>query len=255
MNTARWLSGWRFARAQVGIRTIGVLVAVALLMVGCDHEETPPVVEETPPVVVIPPHDFGDNNPALYVAMGDSITWGVDATPYPVHLASLLAQTVINDGVSGEHAYEAAARVDALLAHYKPGFLLILYGANDLLHAGHADAIAEDLRFIVQAAKNAKTIPILATLTPMARSHGVFDSGTKSINAFIRQMALEEDVLLVDLETVFGDFDNDEDPYVLDADDLLLWDGLHPNEAGSWEIALAFEAVIRASAPTALSVR
>lgn len=185
-------------------------------------------------------HDFGDNNPNLYVAMGDSITEGVNVIPYPVTLSEYLGKVVVNEGFSGEHAYEATGRVDALLANYKPGYLLILYGANDLLHFIPENDIEDNLRFIVTQAKAAKTVPVIATLTPMVRSHGIFDGAVKSLNVRIRKMAKEEGVKLVDLDVIFGNRDADTDPYVLDEDDYLQWDGLHPNEAGTQRMALAF---------------
>lgn len=218
-------------------RVAAVLVGLTVLSAGCDDGGS----GSSESVVK---YDFGANNPDLVVAMGDSIAAGIDTTPYPTMLAGLIDKTVVNEGRSGEHAYEGRARVDDVLARYKPGFLLVLYGANDILHFRGADNIVADLRYIVRAATAAQTFPILATLTPMARSHGVFDGTAQSVSHFIRAMAAEENVLVVDLEEVFDGFDNDADPYVIEADDLLQWDGLHPNEAGNWEIALAFEPVI-----------
>ncbi len=210
------------------------MAMVVILVAGCNDDDSTPVIP------FADTHDFGANNPDLVVVMGDSITYGIDVTPYPRMMADLLALPVVNEGISGEHAYEGLRRVGGVLGLYKPGYLLILYGANDLLHARGADDIAEDLRAMVLAARAAKTIPIVATLTPMARARGVFDEHTKSINHFIRAMAAEENVTVVDLEVVFNGYDNDENPFVMEADDLLQWDGLHPNETGNWEIALAF---------------
>ena len=209
-------------------RFAAALLAVGLVMVGCEDSGDSPS------------HDFGDNDPNLYVAMGDSITEGVDVTPYPFMLSEYLGKTVVNEGYGGEHAYEAVWRIDALLADYKPGYLLILYGANDLLHFVPDYDIVEDLRFLVMRAKESKTIPVIATLTPMVRSHSVFDGAVKSLNSRIREMAKEEGIKVVDLEAIFGDRDADLDPYILDENDYLQWDGLHPNEEGNRQMALAF---------------
>ncbi len=217
---------WRWTMARV----FGMLLvpAMMVLLSGCEDDDR------------TPSHDFGENDSNLLVAMGDSITWGVNTTPYPAYLAQYLGKTVANEGVSGEHAYEARLRVDGVLANYKPGYLLILCGANDLFHGLSAEEIVADLRYMVRAAIASKTIPVLATLTPMVRSHSIFDAGAKYVNIQIRSMASSEGVTLVDLEQVFGNRDADADPYVLDADDYLQWDGVHPNEEGSRQIALAF---------------
>ncbi|MBT3294349.1 MAG: SGNH/GDSL hydrolase family protein [Verrucomicrobia bacterium] len=211
-------------------------IVTVLLVAGCEDGAT------SVPAVVLPSHDFGDNDPDLYVAMGDSITKGIGVAPYPAMLADLILKTVINEGISGEHAYEGAARVGAMLMQYKPGYLLILYGANDIVHRESTEDIVEDLRQIVNAARDVKAVPVLATLTPMVRSHRGFQGPVLALNARIRSLAVAEDILLVDLEAVFDSFDDDEDPYDLDEDDLLQRDGLHPNETGNLEIALAFEA-------------
>ncbi len=210
-----------------------LLLLSVVLLAGCDDDGSPVIS-------IADAHDFGDNNRALVVIMGDSITYGIDVTPYPEMLGSLVPLAIVNEGISGERAFEGADRVNEVLARYRPGYLFVLYGANDVIHSRRADRIAEDLRAIVHASKAAKTIPIVCTLTPMARARGVFDEAVKSVSHFIRAMAAEEDVLVVDLEVIFDGFDNDEDPFVMEADDLLQWDGLHPNEIGNWEIALAF---------------
>ncbi len=217
------------------------MVVLTILVMGCDDGSSG---DSTPPPQAAA-HDFGANDPNLVVVMGDSITWGVNVTPYPEMLASLLGTGVVNEGISGDHAYEGRAKVNGVLARYRPGFLLILYGANDILHFRGANEITEDLRAMILAAKAAHTIPVIATLTPMARTRGIFDSATNDVSHFIRAMAAEEGVTVVDLDVVFNGFDNDADPYIMEADDLLQWDGLHPNETGNWEIALAFEDALR----------
>ncbi|MBL7077174.1 MAG: hypothetical protein ISS31_06870 [Kiritimatiellae bacterium] len=231
------VSSWcRYSGQRCGRTVMALFLAVfAVLVTGCNDDGS------TSAAYIIGTHDFGENDPNIVVVMGDSITTGHDVSrSYPDMMASLLGTTVINEGYSGEHAYEGLRRVNEVLARYKPGFLLILYGANDILHFRGADDIAEDLRSMVRAAMAANTVPVLATLTPMARTRGVFDEHTKSVNHFIRAMAAEEGVEVVDLEIVFDGFDNDADPFVMEADDLLQFDGLHPNETGNWEIALAF---------------
>lgn len=175
-------------------------------------------------------HDFGANNPDVYVAFGDSITSGYNASiPYPAVLSSMLGKTVINKGVSGSKTNEGLARVWSVLGQYKPGYLLILYGANDIIHSRDPAQVAEELRGIIAAAKANGTIPVIATCLPQSKSHLIYNGGIIALNVRIRALAAEEDVRLVDLEPVFSG-----------RDEYMTSDGLHPNNTGHTVIAAEF---------------
>lgn len=176
-------------------------------------------------------HDFGDNDSNVYVAFGDSITQGYGAsTAWPGLLQAKLGKTVVNQGIGGSRASEGAARVNGVLRRYKPGYLLILYGANDIIHGASTASIVANLRSIVQAAKNNKTVPVIATVLPMTRGHAAYDGGVDAVNPEIRKMANEEGATIVDLHSAFS---GKEDTY-------LTADGLHPNNAGQQLIADSF---------------
>jgi lysophospholipase L1-like esterase len=78
---------------------------------------------------------------ASILCVGDSFTYGVGAPEgesYPAHLQKLLdadhgpqTYSVVNEGVPGQNSSELSARLDYLLAAYKPGVVLILTGANN----------------------------------------------------------------------------------------------------------------------------
>lgn len=177
-------------------------------------------------------HDFGPNDKGLVVAMGDSITAGSESPgvpPYPSRLAAMIRKAVQNRGVPGAQASQGAGSVSGVLAGAKPGFITILYGANDAIHQRDADATAANLRFMVQAAKNNQTIPVIATVMPMSGGRAIFNGGVNRINERIRTIAKEEKVKLVDLNKAFS-----RDP------DKYLFDGLHPNDLGDELIALEF---------------
>lgn len=173
-------------------------------------------------------HDFGSNDPNLYAAFGDSITAG-DSTSYPAILSGLIGKPVANEGVPGSTSDQGAARVGGVLRSLKPGYLLILYGANDVIHGRDDAATIANLQSIIQAARNNQTIPVIATLTPMDYSHAIFNGGVKSLNDAIRNLASQEGVTLVDLESAFG-----SNPIYLQSD------GLHPNDQGYALIAQEF---------------
>lgn len=198
---------------------LAVLCSAMCFLSGCEDGES---------------YDYGDNDPNYFVAMGDSITEGVGdcGTPWPERLSAMLGKTIANEGVSGEHAYEGADRVDGVLSAYKPGRLLILYGANDIMHSRDHDEIIEDLRTIIQAAKNNKTVPELATLIPMSGHDEIFATGVESLNEDVRALASEEGVRLVDLEAAF-EATGDVDAY-------MQSDGVHPNSDGNQLIAETF---------------
>lgn len=176
-------------------------------------------------------HDFGDNNPDLYVAMGDSITgdYNGGVEPYPPRLAGLLGKRVVNEGSGGATSGDGAGRVNGVLSGHKPGYLLILYGANDVIRSYGTQGIVDNLRSMIQAAKNNKTVPAIATLTPMTGSHSLWNGSVQNLNTWIRMLASQEDAELVDLEKEFGD-----------GSGFMQSDGLHPNDSGCQLIALAF---------------
>jgi lysophospholipase L1-like esterase len=175
-------------------------------------------------------HDFGANDPNLYVAMGDSIT----AAGYPAHLSGMLGATVINGGTPGAWSDSGAGAVHSALSRYKPGFLLILYGANDTIHEANQDGTINNLRAMIQAAKANQTIPIIGTLTPMIRVHEGWAGRARELSKKIRAMASSEGCRVADLEKAFGHNDS-----------LLQDDGLHPTDAGSQVIAKTFLGRIR----------
>lgn len=170
-------------------------------------------------------HDFGINNPDVLIAMGDSITRG----GYPAILSSMLGKPVANLGVGGSTSDHGAAGINGALAKYKPGFVLILYGANDISFGHPASRVIDNLRYMVQSAKGRQTVPVLATLTPEFGEHAIFEPSVKALNEQIRSLASSEGVALADLESAFGD-----------SSELFQADGLHPTAAGQQLIAQTF---------------
>ncbi len=176
--------------------------------------------------------DVGDNNKDLVVCLGDSITYGYacDGAPYPSQLAAMTGKTVLNYGVPGARASAGTSRIDSVLSR-KPGYVCILYGANDAIKEGgsSANSVKASLRAMIVACKENKTIPIVATTPPMIREHSLFDGGARAINEAIRSVASEEGARLVDLYGPFGS-----------GEEYLGPDGLHPNGAGAELIAKCF---------------
>ncbi len=184
-------------------------------------------------------HDFGRNNPRLCVAMGDSITQGEGSTTsYPSMLSRMLRKTVVNRGDGGSHSLDGRRDVSRFLTIHRPGYLLILYGANDVLHDRSCDAYIENLRFMIRAARQNKTIPILATMTPMTKRHAAFASTVSRYNVKVRELAKSEGVALCDIELHFMTAG-------VTWGGLMQDDGLHPDAQGMRLIAESFYNLMR----------
>ena len=91
------------------------------------------------------------------LALGDSITFGTgadSATAYPAQLASLSAWNVINAGVPGDTAAQAAERLPALLIEHKPTLVVISAGGNDFLRRLPTNETEAALRSAITLARD-----------------------------------------------------------------------------------------------------
>lgn len=92
------------------------------------------------------------------LALGDSLTSGVGATPdaaYPTVLQALTGWQVVNGGVSGDTAAQALARLPGLLQDHQPRLVIVSIGGNDFLRqmsAGAARASIGEISRTAQAA-------------------------------------------------------------------------------------------------------
>ena len=153
---------------------------------------------------------------------------GSEGAPYPTRLAAYSGKTVLNFGVGAVEASYGAKTVGSALAR-KPGYVCILFGANDCIHGTSAETSLASLRRIVQACKANKTRPLVATPTPMRAPHFGQSARILRLTAGIRAIAKEEGVPCIDLNAAFGD-----------GEGLLAPDGLHMTDAGNDLIARKF---------------
>ena len=202
------------------MRTLLPLVLCALFTAGCDHGGGGSS------------HDFGDNDPNVVACVGDSITQGYNCigAPYPSRLAPMSGKAVLNYGVHGSRSSYGASVIGSVLAR-RPGYVCILFGANDAIMGDDPATTKENLRRIVVACKNNKTVPLLATPTPMNGPHSLYAGNVRQVAEAVRQLASEEGVTLVDLHAAFG---SDPSAY-LNPDD-----GLHLSDAGGDLVAKKF---------------
>jgi lysophospholipase L1-like esterase len=220
------------------VRRLAALTLIVSLWSGCGGKGS----SSSGPTTLNPSLDFGQNNPSIYSAFGDSITEGVEriggrsgVTPnsYPAVLEGLLhrldpAAQVLNRGVGGETTFEGAARVRGVLTSDHPGFILILEGTNNL-----GDPLVSDLRAMVRQAKANKTVPLVATIPPQFESNADKNRLIQAANGGIVAMAAQEGIPLVDLYSALQDRS------------LFSDDGLHPNDAGYQVMAQTWFSAIR----------
>lgn len=90
------------------------------------------------------------------LALGDSLTAGVGATPetaYPAVLQTLTGWQVVNGGVSGDTAAQALARLPGLLQDHQPRLVIVSIGGNDFLRQMSAGAAKATIREISRTAQ------------------------------------------------------------------------------------------------------
>ena len=173
----------------------------------------------------------GDNDVNVVAAYGDSITLGdrCECTPYPARLQELIGKTVVNAGSDGTMAIENVDRVRTVIQASRPGFLLILYGHNDITHGVQTSSIVEALRSMAEICLEEHVVPVLATYPEPTGDHAAYAPRELVFNDHVRDLARDLGVACVDLEKEFAG-----------GEDLTIGDGLHPNDAGTQIIALAF---------------
>jgi lysophospholipase L1-like esterase len=192
---------------------------------------------------------IGANQPHRYLAFGDSITSGDGSRGSRGYRAELQARLrdawgiaeVVNGGEPAGRSDRGADRLPEGLARWRPAYVLVLYGTNDWnrheCHYVPGCFAVPNLRRMVQAARAAGTIPVVATLPPvnplyngsLAAERNAWVTG---INAGIRTMVREEGAVLADVHAQFPEAEPALPP--------LFADHVHPNDAGYERLAEAF---------------
>lgn len=195
-------------------RVLFLLLALTLLGCGGRNE-----VPSLPPLA----------GEARILAFGDSLTRGTGAgnpeASYPAALAHRLTVEVINAGVPGELSAAGADRLPGLLERERPDLLLLCHGGNDLLRNRDEGALRENLRRMVDSARD-MDIPVVLIGVP-ARAWPLRTAG------LYRELAEELNVPLVE-DAVAG----------ILRDESLRADPIHPNADGYAHLAKAVHALL-----------
>ena len=185
----------------------------------------------------------GLNDLNIVVAFGDSLTAGSECpcVSYPTRLSGMIGKVVYNTGSGGSQAGEGVSRIQGVINSYHPAFMLILYGVNDVIHSGSPDGAAAAVGQMVAICRQNNVVPVVATYPRPIEGHALFAAGTIRLNRAIRDLAKAEGIRYVDLEQ---EFSMGKDPVIPEwptTDPLLMMpDGLHPNDAGTQIMAMAF---------------
>jgi lysophospholipase L1-like esterase len=173
-----------------------------------------------------------DNRKDICVAMGDSITAGDFATSYSNSYVSLLSarwgKTIINEGVGGVRATYGAFTIDEILSRHNPRYITIYFGTNDLGNTAPDNTI-NDLRYIIERAKENGTVPVVATMGPFLNHWAWRQPYATDLSRRIRELAAIQGIACADIEAALGGNSNYMDE-----------DGQHPIDAGHRIIAETF---------------
>jgi lysophospholipase L1-like esterase len=193
---------------------------------------------------------IGTNRANVYMAFGDSITFGEgsnDGSGYRSYLEADLraywggTASVRNEGQSATRSNTGANRIGGSLDRTRPAYTLILYGTNDWNDIECRDErfpcyTIDSLRSMIRDARSVQSHPILGTIIPVNpiytdKEPTERNDWVKRMNDQIRALAKTEQVPVADLYAVF-----------MRQASLppLYTDFLHPNDQGYALIANEF---------------
>lgn len=125
---------------------------------------------------------------AVVLALGDSLTAGLGATPetaYPAVLRRLTGWQVVNGGVSGDTSAQALERLPALLQKHQPALVIVGIGGNDFLRRQSASDTRDNIRRICTEARGSGAqvvlvavpeLSFLAASTGLLSDHALYES-------------------------------------------------------------------------------
>lgn len=205
-------------------------------------------------------HSRRDNTSVRIVALGDSTTFGYGMKdPYPMKLERALREagvpaTVINAGVNGDTSTGARQRFDRdVLAHH-PDLVIIQFGLNDQTMRLYQkpetitpyvtpEQFEDNHRYFIRTLRERGARVILMTSNPMCWTpkleqhypEGPYLDPPNGGNALLerymevlRKVAREERVPLVDVYAKYREWERTSGKPLTE---LILGDGVHPNEA------------------------
>lgn len=197
-------------------RSLPFLLLSVLLLCSCQKtQKLPPLASD-----------------AVILAFGDSLTAGTGAAApeesYPAVLATLIGRKVINAGVPGEVTEEGRARLATVLEETRPALLILCLGGNDFLRRLDPAQVKENLRAMVQSARERGIAVVLIAVPTLG--FGL------QIPPLYEEIAGEAGIPVEGkaLTKILGN-------------SALKSDEIHPNAAGYRQLAVALEKLLRRS--------
>ena len=203
-----------------------------------------PLLEEWIPEQAIQSEITVDPISNRFLAFGDSITWGLYPVdnpeqppfyPYPSTLEDTLdvrvmASEVINAGVSGEGTGNGKDRIKEEVADYRPQYVMIMEGTNNVSHDAVPSEILSDYLIMIDNARKHAGVDhvkvMLATLIPRLDSRN--DETWEMNQQAVLPAAADKGIPVCDQWTAFYDYIAAQGIPL----ETIYWDSKHPNQEG-----------------------
>jgi lysophospholipase L1-like esterase len=204
----------------------------------------------------------GGNRAQVYIAFGDSISYGDgsnDGSGYRTYLEANIrsywggSPRVLNEGEPATRSLRGEQRIDQVLNRTRPAYTLILYGTNDWNDAECRNSppcyTIDALRSMVLQARGASSFPILGTIPPVNPAY--IDRDAEARNAWVRDMNERLEAMAAPLRVPVADI---HDAFTRQPSlPALFTDFLHPNEQGYSLMAQTWFQAITRPGPTGTS--
>lgn len=181
-----------------------------------------------------------DPHVVKFLVMGDSITAGGAAgLPYGAyaHYASISlgsGYAFYNVGLANETAAKGRLRFIDEMAAYKPEYVSIMYGANDMKEGRPQKSVINDILWMAAKAKTAGATPIIL-LTPTR--HG-FEAKTIALDKNLSSQAIAAGYYVFNVYDIIDKIPNNRKYDAYNPTNYV--DSVHPNQAANKLIGEAF---------------
>ena len=103
----------------------------------------------------------------VVVAFGDSLTQGFGVNrrmTYPAQFGKMVGMDIINAGRNGETSRQALSRIEPMLRRYKPTWVIICIGGNDLLRGLPPEVMRENIGMMISSIRGAGAHPVVIAI-------------------------------------------------------------------------------------------